>query len=62
MVVNKTGNVISKIVGVDNSIHHINHIAFQDIDGAVFHINVSDVEYLYNFFLNNNQKNSSFLT
>lgn len=47
MLVNNNGNIINNIVSIAESIIYKDYIAFQDSDGAIFHIKKSEVIKLY---------------
>jgi len=53
MKVTSIGSVINNIKAIDKSLAYKDFIAFQDEDGAVIHIRISELEKLHKFYISN---------
>jgi len=51
MNTNSNGSVINAITAIDKSVIYQNFIAFQDEDGAVIHIRISELEKLHRYYV-----------
>jgi len=51
MNTNSNGSVINAITAIDKSVVYQNFVAFQDEDGAVIHIRISELEKLHQFYV-----------
>ena len=63
MITRHDGSVINNVIAMDESKSYKDFIAFQDEDGAVFHIRKTELRKLYFYMLNNSPipKNSNLI-